>query len=43
VGCAGHGNGLYLLDKEQQPLLGIQSLDSRAADIAAELDRKSGA
>jgi len=42
VGCAGHGNGLYLLDKEQQPLLGIQSLDSRAADMAAELDRKSG-
>ncbi|WP_418137958.1 FGGY-family carbohydrate kinase [Agrobacterium sp. El2ro-1b] len=42
VGCAGHGNGLYLLDKEQQPLLGIQSLDSRAADMATELDRKSG-
>ena len=42
VGCAGHGNGLYLLDKEQQPLLGIQSLDSRAADMATELDRKGG-
>ncbi|KAJ36622.1 xylulose kinase, partial [Agrobacterium tumefaciens] len=43
VGCAGHGNGLYLLDKKQQPLIGIQSLDSRAADVAAELDGKSGA
>lgn len=43
VGCAGHGNGLYLLDKKQQPLIGIQSLDSRAADVAAELGGKSGA
>ena len=42
VGCAGHGNGLYLLDKERQPLLGIQSLDSRAADMAAEVDRNRG-
>jgi L-xylulokinase len=38
IGCAGHGNGLYLLDRQQQPLLGIQSLDSRAADIAREID-----
>ena len=30
VGCSGHGNGLYLLDKQNLPLLGIQSLDSRA-------------
>ena len=37
VGCAGHGNGLYLLDKSDEPLLGIQSLDSRAADLALEL------
>lgn len=37
VGCAGHGNGLYLLDKAQEPLLGIQSLDSRAAQLAEEL------
>lgn len=43
VGCAGHGNGLYLLDRALQPLKGIQSLDSRAADIAAELDRENGA
>lgn len=31
VGCAGHGNGLYLLDRAGDPLLAIQSLDSRAA------------
>lgn len=37
VGCAGHGNGLYLLDREHEPLLGIQSLDSRAARLADEL------
>lgn len=43
IGCAGHGNGLYLLDRALQPLKGIQSLDNRAADIAAELDRENGA
>jgi L-xylulokinase len=37
VGCAGHGNGLYLLDREDAPLLAIQSLDMRAADIAEAL------
>ena len=37
VGCAGHGNGLYLLDKTGGPLLAIQSLDSRAAALAEEL------
>lgn len=37
VGCAGHGNGLYLLDKDHEPLLGIQSLDSRVARLADEL------
>lgn len=37
VGTAGHGNGLYMLDKENQPLLGIQSLDTRAAGLATEL------
>lgn len=42
VGCAGHGNGLYLVDKAGQPLLGIQSLDSRAADLATALSNKSG-
>ncbi|MBE2276107.1 MAG: carbohydrate kinase [Rhodobacteraceae bacterium] len=43
IGLAGHGNGLYLLDKDGQPLLGIQSLDSRAAALAAELDQRVGA
>lgn len=42
VGCAGHGNGLYLLDRDGNPLVGIQSLDTRAADIAAELSETSG-
>jgi len=37
VGCAGHGNGLYLLDRAGVPLLAIQSLDSRAASIAETL------
>lgn len=37
VGCAGHGNGLYLIDAAGEPLLGIQSLDSRAASLAEEL------
>lgn len=43
IGLAGHGNGLYLLDKAGQPLLGIQSLDTRAAVLAAELDQSAGA
>lgn len=37
VGCAGHGNGLYLTDHDGEPLLGIQSLDTRAAGTAAQL------
>ncbi len=37
IGCAGHGNGLYLVDEAGEPLLAIQSLDSRAAGLAAEL------
>lgn len=37
VGCAGHGNGLYLIDRDGDPLLAIQSLDSRAASLAQEL------
>ena len=28
AGCAGHGNGLYLLDRDDRPLIGIQSLDT---------------
>ncbi|WP_170416009.1 FGGY-family carbohydrate kinase [Ruegeria atlantica] len=42
VGCAGHGNGLYLLDQAGSPLIGIQSLDTRAADLAAELSAANG-
>ena len=37
IGCAGHGNGLYLIDAGGEPLLAIQSLDSRAAALAEEL------
>ncbi|MBT3700527.1 MAG: carbohydrate kinase [Alphaproteobacteria bacterium] len=36
VGCSGHGNGLYLLDKQKAPLLGIQSLDSRAIETVSD-------
>jgi L-xylulokinase len=42
IGLAGHGNGLYLLDKAGDPLLGIQSMDSRAATHAAEIDARNG-
>lgn len=42
IGCAGHGNGLYLLDRDRQPLLGIQSLDGRGASLAADLDQATG-
>jgi L-xylulokinase len=42
IGLAGHGNGLYLLDTAGAPLVGIQSLDTRAAGLAAELDRSVG-
>lgn len=42
IGTAGHGNGLYLLDPDGGPLIGIQSLDTRAAALAAELDMASG-
>ncbi|GLS32886.1 L-xylulokinase [Mesorhizobium albiziae] len=37
VGTAGHGNGLYLLDENGQPLVGIQSIDNRAAALAGTL------
>ncbi|WP_104400908.1 FGGY-family carbohydrate kinase [Vibrio penaeicida] len=36
IGVSGHGNGAYLLDKHHQPLLAIQSLDSRAGDLVAD-------
>jgi len=41
IGCTGHGNGVYLLDKEGQALRpGIQSMDSRAAYVLAEWERQ---
>jgi len=36
IGCAGHGNGLYALDRDGAPLIGIQSLDTRAVGVVAE-------
>lgn len=36
VGCAGHGNGLYALDRAGKPLIGIQSLDTRAVDLVGQ-------
>jgi len=36
IGCAGHGNGLYALDKAGDPLLGIQSIDTRASALVEE-------
>jgi len=43
IGTAGHGNGLYLLDRDGAPLIGIQSLDTRAAGLAGEIDAAAGA
>ena len=42
VGCAGHGNGLYLVDKKGTPVVGIQSLDTRAAELAGSLNEAAG-
>jgi L-xylulokinase len=36
IGCAGHGNGLYALDRNGDPLIGIQSIDTRATGLVAE-------
>lgn len=42
IGSTGHGNGVYLLDKQGQPLRnGIQSMDSRAADIVNEWNQRN--
>lgn len=38
VGCTGHGNGLYLVDREGAPLLGVQSIDTRAIATAGRLN-----
>jgi L-xylulokinase len=43
IGCAGHGNGLYLVDAAGEPVIGIQSLDSRAAALADELSANGNA
>jgi L-xylulokinase len=41
IGNTGHGNGAYLLDKQGQALRnGIQSMDSRAAGVLAEWNRR---
>ncbi|OUS19992.1 carbohydrate kinase ['Osedax' symbiont bacterium Rs2_46_30_T18] len=36
LGCSGHGNGVYLLDRQRQPLKAIQSLDSRATEMVEQ-------
>ena len=42
IGTTGHGNGLYLIDKEGRPARpGIQSLDTRAADIVDNWNRNN--
>ncbi|MGF1694135.1 carbohydrate kinase [Vibrio lamellibrachiae] len=41
VGCSGHGNGLYLLDTNRAPLLGIKSLDSRAQSDVERLQKSN--
>lgn len=42
VGCAGHGNGLYMVDTEGAAVIGIQSLDTRATEMAAVLAADAG-
>jgi L-xylulokinase len=42
IGNTGHGNGVYLLDKQGQPLRnGIQSMDSRAAEIVTDWNQRN--
>jgi L-xylulokinase len=42
IGNTGHGNGVYLLDKQGHPLRnGIQSMDSRAADVVTEWNQRN--
>jgi L-xylulokinase len=42
VGNTGHGNGVYLLNKQGRPLRnGIQSMDTRSADIVIEWNRSN--
>jgi len=42
IGNTGHGNGVYLLDKQRHPLRnGIQSMDTRAADVVTEWNQRN--
>jgi L-xylulokinase len=42
IGNTGHGNGVYLLDKQGKPLRnGIQSMDSRSAGIVAHWNQSN--
>jgi L-xylulokinase len=42
IGNTGHGNGIYLLDKQGRPLRhGIQSMDSRAAGVVASWNERN--
>ncbi len=42
IGNTGHGNGVYLLDKQGKPLRnGIQSMDSRAANVVTEWNQRN--
>jgi len=42
IGNTGHGNGVYLLDKQGCPLRnGIQSMDSRAAGVVTEWNQRN--
>lgn len=43
IGCAGHGNGLYVIDADGRPLLVVTLLDTRAVGTAAELAEKADA
>lgn len=41
IGCTGHGNGVYLLDKQAKPLRNaIQSVDGRAQAILSEWEQQ---
>jgi len=42
IGNTGHGNGVYLLDKQGRPLRNaIQSMDSRAADVVTDWSHRN--
>jgi L-xylulokinase len=42
IGNTGHGNGVYLLDKQGMSLRnGIQSMDTRAADVVTEWNQRN--